>query len=94
MYDHNFTFLFIYQANQPQKVDREAYSGSVVEIKAEDAANLNKAPENPIIPPENSPAFHQQRTSGGVRNMQDSSFSLSGQCYIIKCISNNSTWFT
>lgn len=69
------------KANQPQKVDRDAYVGSVVEIKAEDAAALNKREENPIIPPENSSAFHHRETSGGVRNMQDSSFSLSGAQY-------------
>merc|ERR1719244_1309148 len=66
------------KANQPQRVEREAYAGSVIEIKPEDAAALNKRPENPIIPPESSNAFHHRETSGGVRNMQDSSFSLSG----------------
>ncbi|XP_012944726.1 dihydropyrimidinase [Aplysia californica] len=66
------------KASQPQRIERDPYTGPVVEIKAEDAAAMaSRRPDNPIFP-EQSAEFHNRPTRGGVRNMQDSSFSLSG----------------
>ncbi|XP_076450647.1 dihydropyrimidinase-like [Babylonia areolata] len=73
------------EARKPQKVDREPYTGPVVDL----SAAKPKLPDNPIMPAPMSPpavtsptedsGFHSRgRTRGGGRNMQDSSFSLSG----------------
>lgn len=68
------------KASQPQKVEREEYTGAVVEIKAEEMAALNRnlRGDNPIMPAEGSAGFAPRGTCGGVRHMQESSFSLSG----------------
>lgn len=74
------------QCRMPQKVEREPYTGPVVSL----TAAKPKEPDNPIIPAPISPTaaaaptsensqFHSRgKTRGGCRNMQDSSFSLSG----------------
>ncbi len=69
-------------------MDREAYEGPVVTTNS-----LPAAPSNPINPvtggsPFPTPqkagddAFHQHNTRSGVRNQQDSSFSLSGEILV------------
>uniref|UniRef100_A0A2C9K001 dihydropyrimidinase n=1 Tax=Biomphalaria glabrata TaxID=6526 RepID=A0A2C9K001_BIOGL len=69
------------KSRQPQIVEREPYTGPVVEIKEEDALVYNKRSDNPILP-ESANEFHSRPpTRGGARNMQDSSFSLSGHQY-------------
>ncbi len=63
------------QANKMQGVNRDAYSGDVVDLTSN---NVGKnIPFNPLIPdPE---MFHNRpSTASGTRNLQDSSFSLSG----------------
>ena len=64
------------QARQPVAVDREAYAGPVTEVQE---AAIMKTVDKPIMS-QQEPDFHQRApTRGGGRNMQDSSFSLSGQ---------------
>jgi hypothetical protein len=68
------------QARQPVAVDREVYSGPVVAIQEE---ALMKSVEKPIMSAK-EPEIHQRGpTRSGGRNMQDSSFSLSGErCHL------------
>ncbi|KAK6191672.1 hypothetical protein SNE40_003299 [Patella caerulea] len=64
------------QMCQPQRVEREDYTGPVIEVMHEVLANKVQS-ANPITP--NSPeSFHNRSKVDGVRNMQESSFSLSG----------------
>lgn len=69
------------RARQPLKVERDAYTGNVVEVNPEDAPQIPKRPDNPIIPEYPSEFHNRPATRGGTRNMQDSSFSLSGHQY-------------
>ncbi|KAH9518716.1 hypothetical protein Btru_006069 [Bulinus truncatus] len=69
------------KSRQPQIVERDPYTGPVVEIKEEDTPLFQKRPENPIIPDSASEFHSRPPTRGGVRNMQDSSFTLSGHQY-------------
>jgi len=69
-------FLLL-QVDQPQKVDREAYNGPVVKTEAPQPASGEPA-TNGVTPEKN--VFHSRpQTSSGGRNLQDSSFSFSGQ---------------
>jgi D-hydantoinase len=61
---------------KPRKVEREAYTGEVVDISKEiDCSMLNlklaNSPNNPNI-------LHRPLTKAGARNLQDSSFSIGG----------------
>ena len=79
------SFFILFQTNKPCKVERESYDGPVAKITS---AVMNDKPvvaENPIIP--NNAEFHNRPpTSSGARNLQDSTFSLSGQYFGIICI--------
>lgn len=77
------------QVRVPKKVEREPYTGPTIEAGAAVLNNSSPAPqtyqqraaagENPIIPTD-TPEFHvRPPTKGGTRNLQDSSFSLSGR---------------
>lgn len=63
----------------PQIVEREPYTGPVVEIKFENVPVINRHADNPIFPDHSGEFHNRPPTRGGVRNMQDSSFSLSGK---------------
>ena len=68
--------LFILQARLPLAVDREGYSGPVVNIQEEAVMKMAEKP----MTSSTEPSIHSRPpTRGGGRNMQDSSFSLSGQ---------------
>ncbi|BFZ16261.1 hypothetical protein BsWGS_19300 [Bradybaena similaris] len=58
---------------KPRIVEREPYTGPVVEIKSDKASEINRHADNPIYHD-----YHNRQPHSGVRNMQDSSFSLSG----------------
>ncbi|XP_025085848.1 dihydropyrimidinase-like isoform X4 [Pomacea canaliculata] len=65
------------QARQPMAVEREPYSGPVAEIQEE--AQIMKSLDHSAFMTPVEPSFHTRPpTRGGGRNMQDSSFSLSG----------------
>ncbi|CAE1319267.1 DPYS [Acanthosepion pharaonis] len=60
----------------PKKVEREPYTGNVVEMKEPEEFDTRKS-DNPILP--EHPEFHARPpTRSGARNQQDSSFTLSG----------------
>ena len=82
---------FILQARMPLAVERESYSGPVVNI--EEAAVMKSA-EKPMTSA-TEPSIHSRPpTRGGGRNMQDSSFSLSGQCFLRPSLVNHLiNWF-
>ncbi|XP_014681104.1 PREDICTED: dihydropyrimidinase-like isoform X2 [Priapulus caudatus] len=61
----------------PQKVDREAYDGPVIEIKMEDKKGMQLA-ENPITMNRDS-MFQARRAQPGGRNLHESGFSISGE---------------
>jgi len=65
------------QALAPQKVDREAYDGPVIELatKVEEVTVCESAPPSVA----NDGIIHRPPTRGGGRNMQESSFSFSGK---------------
>lgn len=67
------------QARLPQKVERDPYTGPVVKIEDQNDLPGVKREENPIVA--DNQAFHHSRppTRGGGRNLQDSSFALSGK---------------
>lgn len=67
------------QARLPQKVERDPYTGPVVKIEDQNELPGIKREENPIVA--DNQAFHHSRppTRGGGRNLQDSSFALSGK---------------
>lgn len=70
------------KAKEPVKVEREAYTGSVVEVAAQEMNNIHpKRAENPIVSDLTGEFHNRPATRGGSRNMQDSSFSLSGHQY-------------
>ncbi|KAK3742135.1 hypothetical protein RRG08_008537 [Elysia crispata] len=70
------------KAKEPVKVDREGYSGPVVEVAAQETNNIHpKRAENPIVSDLTGEFHNRPPTRGGARNMQDSSFSLSGHQY-------------
>uniref|UniRef100_A0A0B6ZM00 dihydropyrimidinase n=1 Tax=Arion vulgaris TaxID=1028688 RepID=A0A0B6ZM00_9EUPU len=69
------------KSRAPRIVEREPYTGPVVEIKAENAQIIKRRAENLIFPDSNAEFHNRPPTRGGVRNMQDSSFSLSGHQY-------------
>lgn len=61
----------------PKKVEREPYTGNVVEMKEPEEFDTRKS-DNPILP--EHPEFHARPpTRSGARNQQDSSFTLSGK---------------
>lgn len=63
------------QLQKPVSVARDPYGGPVIDLKQP----IEDRHDNPIIPPQSSPDFYNRPpTSGGGRNMQDSSFQLSG----------------
>ncbi|KAL5006749.1 hypothetical protein ScPMuIL_015555 [Solemya velum] len=65
------------RVNQPVKVEREPYTGSVVEVTSDVHVTPIKRNENPITP--ESADFHSRPpTRSGGRNLQDSSFTLGG----------------
>ena len=83
---HDWT-VTVAQSREPKKVEREPYTGPVVDVSIKP-----KEPDNPIVPAPTTPVlatssqndtgFHSRgRTRGGYRNMQDSTFSLSGMTY-------------
>lgn len=64
------------RAMLPKKVEREPYTGNVVEMKEPEEFDTRKS-DNPILP--EHPEFHARPpTRSGARNQQDSSFTLSG----------------
>lgn len=67
------------QARMPQKVERDPYTGPVVKIENQNEVPGVKRDENPIVA--DTAAFQHSRppTRGGGRNLQDSSFALSGK---------------
>lgn len=73
-----FIGLCFVQSRKPLIVERDPYTGPVVEVKAEDAQPPSKHYDNPIFPDHTSEFHSRPPTRGGARNMQDSSFSLSG----------------
>ncbi len=81
----SITLPWIFQVNIPKPVEREAYEGPVATTNSMPAAPSN--PINPVTGGGSFPtptkagddAFHQHATRSGVRNQQDSSFSLSGE---------------
>ena len=71
------------QVNKPVAVERDPYEGPVTDLNAATAPpTAAAATGSPIVP---SPqkvqddSFHARHTKSGVRNMQDSSFSLGGK---------------
>lgn len=69
---------------KPLKVEREAYSGPVVKIPAENGDVPSSKPAQNPNTGNSSGEFHNHRqTRSGVRNMQDSSFSLSGKMMVV-----------
>ncbi|XP_064600062.1 dihydropyrimidinase-like isoform X1 [Liolophura sinensis] len=70
------------KANRPCKVERDPYTGPVVEANIQPVSNA-KTFTNPILPEPGSAAFYHNRpkTSSGGRNLHDSSFALSGAQY-------------
>ncbi|GFR76214.1 dihydropyrimidinase [Elysia marginata] len=70
------------KAKEPVKVDREPYTGPVVEVAAQEMNNIHsKRADNPIVSDLTGEFHNRPPTRGGARNMQDSSFSLSGHQY-------------
>lgn len=67
------------QARMPQKVERDPYTGPVVKIENQDEVPGVKRDENPIVGDTASFAHSRPPTRGGGRNLQDSSFALSGK---------------
>ncbi|XP_071122481.1 dihydropyrimidinase-like isoform X3 [Mytilus edulis] len=66
------------RTTKPCKVEREPYDGPVAKITATQMSEKMIVADNPIIP--NNAEFHgRPMTSSGARNLQDSTFSLSGQ---------------
>lgn len=65
---------------KPRIVEREPYAGPVVEIKSDKAPEINRHADNPIYHD-----YHNRQPHSGVRNMQDSSFSLSGKYQFYMC---------
>lgn len=64
----------------PKKVDREPYTGTVVEIMAPEEFDTRKS-DNPIL--HDPQPFHARPlTRSGARNQQDSSFTLSGKLHL------------
>ncbi|XP_005110654.1 dihydropyrimidinase [Aplysia californica] len=61
----------------PVKVERDPYTGPIIDL-SEGAGTPDRRAENPIFHSDPGPEFLSRPTRGGVRNMQDSSFSLSG----------------
>ena len=73
---------FILQTNKPCKVDRESYDGPVAKITTAVFNNKPVMSENPIVP--NNAEFHNRPpTSSGSRNLHDSTFSLSGENFVL-----------
>ena len=67
--------MSIKQKRKPVGVERDPYDGPVIEL----AQPIEDRHDNPIIPPSDSPDFYTRPpTRGGGRNLQDSSFQLSG----------------
>lgn len=77
---------YVLQANRPCKVERDPYTGPVVEANIQPVSNA-KTFTNPILPEPGSAAFYHNRpkTSSGGRNLHDSSFALSGKIFN-KCL--------
>ena len=81
---------FCQQVNKPVGVERDPYEGPVADLNTATAPPVAPAPGNPVVP---SPQkvddglFHSRHTRSGVRNMQDSSFSLGGRFQVIFFIS-------
>lgn len=65
---------------KPAKVDREPYTGPVVDLTKEPAAQLAQPVHDDLSPQkaQNNQFHHRPLTKSGGRNMQDSSFSLGG----------------
>ncbi len=65
---------------RPRKIEREAYAGPVVDMnKEKDAYKLADQVKAMPMPSASTDQFHHRAaTKSGVRNMQDSSFALSG----------------
>ena len=83
--NHNFVILLFYsQANTPKGVEREPYSGAVIDlaklaVQSSDAAapgGRNRSSPNPIC--DNNEFHSHGKTASGGRNLQDSTFALSG----------------
>eukprot|EP00106_Octopus_bimaculoides_P005003 XP_014772445.1 PREDICTED: dihydropyrimidinase-like [Octopus bimaculoides] len=67
------------RARMPKKVERDPYTGTVVEIMAPEEFDTRKS-DNPIL--HDLQPFHARPlTQSGARNQQDSSFTLSGAQY-------------
>ncbi|XP_074659786.1 dihydropyrimidinase-like isoform X2 [Tubulanus polymorphus] len=72
------------KTRQPKKVEREPYTGNVIDItacKPPEVSKSHNVANNPILNPlmAQDEAFHKRpKTRSGGRNMQDSSFSISG----------------
>ena len=78
--------------NQPVAVQRDAYEGEVADVNAATAppaaapspaaptaASINPVTGIPTPQKVDDRSFHGHQTRSGVRNMQDSSFALSGK---------------
>jgi len=69
--------FFSCQTLAPQKVEREPYAGPVIDLATKLAETKV---EEPVKPAESHDPFHSRPpTRGGGRNMQESSFSFSGE---------------
>ncbi len=61
---------------KPSKVDREPYTGPVVDLAKDIETDINSV----TISPSSGASFHHRPlTKSGVRNLQDSSFALGGE---------------
>jgi len=66
------------KAHEPVKVDREPYTGPVIDLTSGPTLAELQRSSNPITDADDSP-FVKRATNSGVRSMQESSFSFSGE---------------
>ena len=72
----NLIFLKLFKI-KPKGVEREAYTGPVVDLTKEIELGMSDAKISPTAAA-NGAFHHRPMTKAGARNLQDSSFSLGG----------------